>query len=388
MVLVILVESRLRPDWREAVLWLAMFAPIVIATFSSVVGLFAGTASVAAAGPVITLNAPVTIGFPSTQAESYVWLVFFIWMAGAAILIARDAIRHRKLIGILDRKLTDRRDVVELASRMAGSRTIRVSESQTLPVPIAMGTDEVCLPSHFMSEGSSHDLEPIIAHEVAHLRRRDPLLQQLARLIAVVLWWQPLNMVVARRLKAVAELRADRLCSTVVGPLRLARALLEFAQQSNGVQPVGMPAFPAGLLRERIAQLIADARPQSLLRVRITACVALLLASLFFAPRFAVLRAQLPTMLSPLVVRASQVATISTALPGSNYGQARLRQSIAQPKSSSSEKDVVDALSMLLKDREQHVRVAARESLRRIDSNASRAALANDSFATIDSSKK
>jgi len=289
----------------------------------------------------------------------------------------------------LNRKPVERSDVMQLAMGLGLVTNVRLTESEYLPVPIAMGSEEICLPSDLLTGVSADELEPILAHELAHLSRRDPILQQIARVVSIVLWWQPLNRIIAIRLQSVAELRTDRLSSGIVGPTRLAHALVEFAHQKRSAQLAGMPAFPAGLLKERVAMLLHEAAPQSTLRVRIAVCGAIAVVALVFAPRFAVLRAQLPAMLKPLVVRASLM--VPSAGISQDATKAQPTKVTRQPipgETTPGENDVVAALTALLDDSEQHVRVAARESLHRIASEESRGALAKDRYAQIDSSKE
>ena len=387
--LVILIDRRLRPGWRESFLWLSLFAPIVIAS----AGLIGGGAPVSTSlivAPVISVETPLAIGTASAADLGIAWLVISIWLAGVVLLGTRDVVKHRRLMKLLDRTPVAKQDIIDLAERLHLVKRVRFTASESLPVPIAIGSREVCLPSYLLNGANLDSLEPIIAHELCHLRRKDPSLQLIARLLSIVFWWQPLNRVVARRLQSVAELRTDRLGAERVGPARLARALVGFAQQSHSRQLAGLPAFAAGLLNERVSHLLREPGPQSRLRLRIAVCGVVATFALLLAPRFAVLRAQLPAMLNPLIVNASQLTTV-TSKPAGQKPAAQIATTATQmsPRESRpGSTEVLAALARLLDDREQHVRAAARESLRRIDSPESRAVLANDGYSQIDSSKE
>lgn len=383
--LVIATEKRFRPEWREALLWFAVLAPILIASATLISAAPANTSGLSTLAPTISIAAPSIHVTPRATLDIGLVAVI-IWIVVALSMFARDLILHRRLIVALDRKQAAHGSLATVAARLRIRRHIKLTMSESLPVPIAIGSREICVPASLLQSTAGESLEPIFAHELAHLLRRDPQLQQIARLIAVVLWWQPLNRVVARRLAAVAELRADALCSSVVPPTRIAKTLLLFAQQSRSPQVAGMPAFPAGLLKERIAHLLSDSRPASPLVTRLAACALLVFGALGVLPRFDILGAQIPAMFSPLVVKASQIAAVPVRESTSVTPAVIHRQ--PPPEAEPRDQDVVAALTQLLNDSEKHVRSAARESLRRIGTPESLDALSNDRFAQSDSTKE
>ena len=384
MLIVICIERRLRPEWREAALWLSLIVPILIAT-AGLVPTTTSALSFAPAATAIAVELPIDV-IGSTGSPDIGFIAIASWLLIASLLFVRDVLQHRRLIRALDRSVIGRGSLTQLSDRLGLGERVILTQSDTLPVPIAMGSREICIPAALLRQNSNYELEPIIAHELAHLRRRDPRLQQIARLISVALWWQPLNRVIANRLSAVAELRTDELCTSVVAPMRLANALVRFAQQARTPGMTGMPAFPAGLLQERVSHLLRDSRVRSSLRLRLTVCLTLTIVSLAIAPRFALLRAQLPTMFAPLVVKASLVSSVAPRVPaGITRDEApRASVSAAEPR----DEDVVGALARLLGDPEKHVRAAARESLRRIGTAETAHALANDRFAAADALKE
>ena len=384
--LVIMIEKRLRPEWREAVLWLSVFMPLLIASLSLIEPTQVGSSGFSSITPTIAISLPADIRITPRETLGLGLIEFVVWTVVALLVLARDLVLHRRLVVALDRKPASNDVLDQVASGMRIRRPVKLTQSASLPVPIAIGSREICVPSALLESGTQEELEPIFAHELAHLRRRDPQLQQVARLISVIMWWQPLNRVITRRLAAVAELRADALCSSVVEPTRIARTLVLFAQQTRAPRVAGMPAFPAGLLTERVAHLLSEGRIVSSILTRLAVCAVLGFGSVVLAPRFAILGAQIPAMFSPLVVRASQVAA-APVVEESRAPRAR----VLPPKPSNAEpgdRDVIGTLTTLLNDPEKHVRSAARESLRRIGTPASLAALSNDRHAQEDAMKE
>ena len=384
--LVVVMEKRFRPEWREALLWLAILAPVLIASLALIEPAQSGHAGLTSLTPAITVSLPSDFQVPADQTPAAGTLVLLVWAGIALLMIVRDFVLHRRLVVALDRQAVIHDVLGKVASELGIRRHVKLTKSDSLPVPIAIGSREICVPSALLESAGPADLEPIFAHELAHLRRRDPQLQRIARVISVILWWQPLNRVVARKLAAVAELRADALCSSVVDPTRIARTLVLFAQQLHTPRVAGMPAFPAGLLTERVSHLLSDERAVSGIAARLAVSSMLVFGTAMIAPRFSILSAQIPAMFSPLVVKASQVA-VAPSRNVTPLTPARLRRPAptnAEPK----DNDVIGALTILLNDPEKHVRSAARESLRGLGTSESLSALANDRFAQEDAMKE
>jgi bla regulator protein blaR1 len=399
---VLLIEPHLRAEWRELALWASLLVPIAIAS-RPLIPASAITSIVpapAARGHAIPLPFEPAVELFSGSHVSTFDVLAIVWIVIACMLLARDVSKHRRLLRALDRKPTGSIQVRETAARLHVHRPIAITTSSVLPVPLAIGASEVCLPAAMILMPHT-DLEPILAHEVSHLRRRDPQRNMLARVISAVLWWQPLNWVIARRLRAVAELRADALTITVVTPTRLAGALVRYAQHALAPVAVGTSAFPAGLLEQRVSALLAAPKPVSPAGLRLAAFAVVATAAIPLFPR---LEFALPRR--PLTARVP-IVYLRTIVPLASDFQAPVsaaRQSaIAAPAvtarlapshrveveqgQSDVDADIVAALRELLRDPEQHVRVAARSSLRRIGSSASRDALSSDAFAATDARK-
>jgi len=215
-------------------------------------------------------TAPVT---PAAPLRSLPWsaLLAGLWMAGAVALGARWLAAHL----YLSRRLRARPEVVggdmhRLLSRLAGEaglgEQVRLSCSSRLPVPIALGLRrrEICVPPRALASLSPEQQEGMLAHELAHLVRRDPFWLAFSHFLASVLFVQPLNFVARRRLRELSELRSDEWAVGQTGrPLSLARCLAEVAGWS--FQPLGSLVAPGmadrpSHLAHRIRRLLSDTR--------------------------------------------------------------------------------------------------------------------------------
>lgn len=106
---------------------------------------------------------------------------------------------------------------------------------------------------------AAEELIAVIAHEGAHVARRDPLRLSVLRTLACVLFWLPALRRLADDASDQAELLAD---DAAAGdrPLVLASALLSVARWSSGVtrSPAGVGFSRADLLERRVRRLAGE----------------------------------------------------------------------------------------------------------------------------------
>lgn len=184
------------------------------------------------------------------------------WLAIAAALLARLSIVNVRFF----RELRARRPVSDdpLAAMLARLRReagywrpIRLTESAAATTPLAIGAGEICLPLRYGSDLDAEQQRGGLAHELAHLRRRDPAWRLVTAVIGSIYFFQPLNRIARSRLEETAEHLCDDWAVTLTGsPLGLARCLSEIASW------VGRVSAP----RESVA--IAEGGSPLLTRVR------------------------------------------------------------------------------------------------------------------------
>jgi beta-lactamase regulating signal transducer with metallopeptidase domain len=253
-------------------------------------------------------------------------LLLGIWGAVAVLLLARLALYHVRLF----RALRDRRSLTTgplpemLASlgRRAGIRApVRLTVSAGCPTPLLLGRREICVPYRFSRELDAEQQRSALAHELAHLRRRDPLWRLTIEVLAAVFFFQPLHRLARRRLREAAEHLCDDWAVRQTGsPLGLARCL---ASVAGWVGPapvakatVAMVEGGSPLLR-RIERL-ADwrERPRDAPPLRLAPAAAMIAVVAAAAP--AVSREGPPRLPPP--------AAAPTVLPGAGVSGADARQ--------------------------------------------------------------
>lgn len=174
------------------------------------------------------------------------------------------------------------------------SKPVRLTVSDRLTSPVALGGDEICLPARALAELDPIRLESILAHELAHLVRHDPAWLTVSRVIEAVFFFQPLNVLARRRMQESAEFASDAWASSrIARPLDLAHGLARVAEWTLAARRIPVPAMAehrgSALVRrvERLAtgQVIPEVAPGRALRL--SAALALVLL-VFLAPRAAV----------------------------------------------------------------------------------------------------
>jgi D-alanyl-D-alanine endopeptidase (penicillin-binding protein 7) len=155
--------------------------------------------------------------------------------------------------------------IERLARRIGLTRTVRLRIIDTLASPVTAGwwRPVVLVPAALIGRMPPELLEALLAHELAHIKRHDYLVNLLQNVIETLLFYHPAVWWLSHRVRVERELIADDLAArTLVEPRRLALALseLEKLQFSNHQLAV---AANGGNLKMRIQHLLRPA-PQTL----------------------------------------------------------------------------------------------------------------------------
>lgn len=145
-----------------------------------------------------------------------------------------------------------------VAGRLSVSRTFRVVESAIAVTPMMVGwlKPVVLLPTAAITGLSTRQLEAVIAHELAHIRRHDYLMNLLQSVVEALLFYHPAVWWVSRQVRDAREQCCDDLTVSVCDRLTYVSAL-----SSVATLRAASPALAAtgGSLRDRVERLL---RPQ------------------------------------------------------------------------------------------------------------------------------
>jgi beta-lactamase regulating signal transducer with metallopeptidase domain len=205
----------------------------------------ASTRPVAEHAPVAVAFLPAAPAAATPTEGSRGWLAF--WLGGFTLVALPLGIAYRRFRTsiasrqeIAEGEVCDRLRAVQ--RRGGAFFEVRLSESDRLSVPIAFGLvrREICVPTRALLRLTPEQQDSLLAHELAHLVRRDPTWLLLDGVFSAVFFFQPLNWLVRRRLRTLSELACDTWAVATLGdPVALAGCLTEVAGWTRaGVQPV------------------------------------------------------------------------------------------------------------------------------------------------------
>ena len=216
------------------------------------------------------------------------------WGVVALVLGLGYVARRLILVG----RLGDRREVPEgrlldMLTELAGDaglRTVpRLTSTDRISSPIALGVREICVPETALTDLDIEQQRSLLAHELAHLARRDPVWLGVASLIERVFWIQPLNRVASRQIATSAEFLCDDWAVRRTGSgVPLARCLAQVAEWIQA-SPLGVPvagmAEERSLLVTRVTRLLEGGKPTSRSRRGVAiGAVAVIIATIVVAP--------------------------------------------------------------------------------------------------------
>ncbi|HEX5745111.1 MAG TPA: M56 family metallopeptidase [Archangium sp.] len=192
------------------------------------------------------------------------WLVL-AWGLGVTVSSLRllsGWLKLRRLVREAEPAPTEWQDALErLARRLGMTRPVRLLRSAALDVPAAVGwlRPVVLLPVTALTGLSARQLEMVLAHELAHIRRYDFAVNLVQTLVETLLFYHPAVWWMSRVIRVEREHCCDDIAVGTSGnPISYARALT--ALESLRLMPLetASPAMSAlgGSLTDRVRRLV------------------------------------------------------------------------------------------------------------------------------------
>jgi beta-lactamase regulating signal transducer with metallopeptidase domain len=233
------------------------------------------------------------------------WLVL-LWAAGVALLSARFLFGWAAVERLRNRWAAEApaalsATVNELARRLRVARPVRLLQSGAVRVPTALGVVKplILLPLSSLSGLSPSEIEAVLAHEVAHIRRHDYLVNLLQTAAETLLFYHPAVWWVSGRVRADRESCCDDLAVAATGDAgRYARALLRLEETRAGASL--LLAASGGPLWSRITRLLPASSGESVVARSAAALLALTaLVTLGAAARLPIVTDAVPEAAAP-----------------------------------------------------------------------------------------
>ena len=149
-----------------------------------------------------------------------------------------------------------------MATQFGITRAVRLRVVDALASPVTAGwwRPVVLVPASLVSGMPPQLLEALLAHELAHVRRFDYLVNLVQSVIETILFYHPVVWWLSHRIRAERELIADDIAARQLGePRRLALALSELERLQFSTHHLAQAAN-GGDLMSRIKQLV---RPET-----------------------------------------------------------------------------------------------------------------------------
>ncbi|WP_435163311.1 M56 family metallopeptidase [Paenibacillus glycanilyticus] len=178
-----------------------------------------------------------------------VWLGSLIWVTGVGVLLLYGMIQYARLWSKL---------------RTATLVQDRIFETDQIRTPFVFG---FLKPRIYIPTGlSEEELPYIIAHEQAHIKRRDYLIKPAAYLLMIIHWYNPVLWISYRLMSKDMEMSCDERVMKRMGSevkRSYASTLLSISMNSSKWQMGGPLAFGESDVKARITNVLAYRKPSS-----------------------------------------------------------------------------------------------------------------------------
>jgi beta-lactamase regulating signal transducer with metallopeptidase domain len=255
--------------------------------------------------PAASTDAAIVPPAPA-PADPSLWpqMLLFAWLAGSLgwfVLALVRLGRFRRLLRFARRApvaLQER--TARLARRLGLPRCPRVDllPGRIAPMLWVVGdSPRLLVPADLLNVLGDEQLDTLLVHELAHLRRRDHWVRALEFVVMGLYWWHPVIWYARRELREAEEQCCDAwVVSTLPGAGRTyATALMDTLDFLSTAHPA-VPPLASGIghvhdLKRRLTMIMCGTTPRAL---SWPGCLVMLVLGAFFLPLLPALQAQDP----------------------------------------------------------------------------------------------
>jgi len=239
---------------------------------------------------------------PATGASPLAAMVAAVVLAGALVVLLRT-VRERWALGTLlrgarpwDGAAAHAREawlmarLARLAADAGLARPPRVLVSTAIAAPMVAGWPRpaLVLPAVWAATAPAGEVDLVLSHELAHLKRGDLAWLELSSWLAAAWWWNPLFRLVVARARAAAEDACDdaALAGSRASVAEYGAVLVRVAETAAGRPPVFAAALGVHATERRLRRLL-DATRRSATRLSMLQRLALAALALALLPGLA-----------------------------------------------------------------------------------------------------
>jgi beta-lactamase regulating signal transducer with metallopeptidase domain len=195
------------------------------------------------------------------------WLpqIVLLWLAGVTFFSIRLLVswtRVQRLARAESQPASPswQRAISHLAEALRLRRAISLVQSAAVEVPTVIGwlSPMILLPASTLTGLTAEQIEMVLAHELAHIRRHDFFVNLLQTVVETLMFYHPAAWWISRRIRMEREHCCDDLAISVCGnPLQYARALTRL-EELRAAQTELAVAANGGSLLMRIRRLVVQ----------------------------------------------------------------------------------------------------------------------------------
>lgn len=206
---------------------------------------------------------------PEASRSKFAWVAAALWLGPAIALLVLAAwrlVRFRRAVALARPDAALTRRVERLAAAMGvPTPTVRVLDAVVPPLLWGVRRPMLVVPVRLLARLDEAELETLLAHELAHVGRRDPWVRPFECAVGALFWWHPIAWWARRNLRVSEESACDRrvLEALPASGRAYARALVETVEFLADARPKGGVAA-------RTADLLTGAGEARKLKERLT----------------------------------------------------------------------------------------------------------------------
>ena len=220
-------------------------------------------------------NERLSTALGNPEASAIVWgnasrhlliVLTALWLVGVGLLSLRIGFKSLALKRLCRAAIDPPAMLQEQLHQLAGRLNIRrrvhlvVVREQVRPAVFGVFRPSILLPATLIENASAETLEPILAHELIHVRRSDPAASTLQLAAQVTWWFHPLVWWANREARRERERACDEevVSALEYSPTRYARMLLELLASFTEPQRIIVPGSVTmlGFTARRLEHLV------------------------------------------------------------------------------------------------------------------------------------
>lgn len=190
----------------------------------------------------------ITLLFPGL--EMYLPILAGLYLAGVAVMLIRllsdlFQLQHIRTTQVQQPGAEWEQYISRLAGRLQITGKVTLLTSTYISVPVMMGYFKplVLLPAAMLTQLSPEQLEAILLHELAHIKRNDYLLNIFQSIVETILFFNPFVWWITKQIRLEREHCCDDLViASTAQPLHYARALVALEENRLTANPLAMAA--------------------------------------------------------------------------------------------------------------------------------------------------